>query len=154
MQKIAGRSKLDGPAERRLAFHYTLAAMSGFATDALVLKVLMSLGAEAAEARAVSLVAAMQVTFLINGFFVFRRLNRRSWPRQWVRYMLTGGIANTGNYFAFVTLISLHAGVLSNRWTALGISSILAWAVNYVCTRFLVFKAHPAAPGAEEASGG
>ncbi len=153
MDEIGARSKRTGPSERRLALHYTLAAMSGFATDALVLKGLMALGAEAAEARAVSLVAAMQVTFLINGFFVFRRLTRQSWPRQWVRYMLTGGIANTGNYFVFVTLVSLHAGVVSNRWTALGISSTLAWAVNYVCTRFLVFKAHPLAPGVEEASG-
>jgi putative flippase GtrA len=137
---------IDAGREGRLAFRYMLASLTGFATDAAVLKGAMALGAGAAAGRALSLATAMQVTFLVNGFLVFRSIDKRSWKGQWLRYMATGAVANTGNYFIFVTLVSLHAGLISNRWTALGISSVLAWCVNYVCTRLLVFHGRHEGP--------
>jgi putative flippase GtrA len=144
---------LDHRAEGRLAALYTLTAGAGFLTDAAILKGLMALGAPAAVARAASLFCAMQVTFWINGALVFKRLEKGRVLGQWARYMGTNGFGNLCNYFAFVTLISLHWPFWSNRWTALIVGSFTAWVINYSCTRLFVFNKassarSPAAPGA------
>ena len=81
----------------------------------------------------------MQVTFLINGFLVFKCLERRRWPMQWAGYMLTSGFGNLCNYFVYVTLFSLHDRVWSNHWLGLVAGGLTAWAINYTSARLLVF---------------
>ncbi|HEY3950093.1 GtrA family protein [Phenylobacterium sp.] len=127
------------PGEGTLGLKYVGASLVGFATDATLLHLLVALGMEAAWARVISLLAAMQVTFLINGLHVFRTLERALLPRQWASYMFTNGFGNFWNYWIFVTLVSTHWPGLSNHMVALSIAAFTTWLMNYASTRFLVF---------------
>ena len=128
--------------ETRMATFYTLTACLGFATDAALLKGGMALGLSAAWARAVSLFCAMQVTFWVNGLYVFKCLDRKQLHVQWLKYMGSNGVGNLCNYLAFTSLLSLHLHVISNRWFALVVGSLTAWIINYTATRLLVFRHH------------
>ncbi len=127
--------------EGHLALHYSLVAGVGLVTDGCVLTLLEHFGMEPAWARVFSLASAMQVTFWINGLWVFRCLTRRGWVPAWLGYMATSGFGNFCNYFAFVGLVSLHSPLWSNRWLDLTLGGILAWSINYACARLLVFGA-------------
>ncbi|MDB5483199.1 MAG: GtrA-like protein [Caulobacteraceae bacterium] len=123
-----------------LPLKFTFVSALGFAADATVLHLLMEAGATPAWARVVSLLCAMQVTFLVNGLLVFRCLDRaRPW-RQWAAYMLAHGLGNFCNYWIFVTLVSAHRSPLSAPLAALAVSSVLAWAINYAGARYFVFR--------------
>ncbi len=125
--------------ERKLMGLYSLVAGVGFVTDASILHLGLALHIEPAFARAISLITAMQVTFLINGLLVFKSLERGRWPIQWLAYMLTNGFGNLCNYFVFVTLVSLHDRIWSNHWLGLVAGGLTAWAINYTSARLLVF---------------
>jgi putative flippase GtrA len=135
--------------EGHLAMCYSLVAGVGLLTDGGVLTLLEHLGMAPAWARVFSLTSAMQVTFWINGLWVFRCLTRKNWVPRWFGYMATSGFGNLCNYFAFVTLVSLHSPVWSNRWLDLALGGILAWTINYSCARLLVFGRRN--PGSGEA---
>ncbi len=82
----------------------------------------------------------MQVTFLVNGLLVFRCLDQsRPW-RQWGGYMTANGIGDLCNYWAFVTLISTHWPVVSTPLFGIAAGSLAGWMINYLSTRFLVFR--------------
>ena len=126
--------------EVRLAAKYTGVCLAGFAVDFAVLHLAMAAGLEPAWARVVSLALAMHVTFLINGLHVFGVLTPgREAVRQWAAYMATNGFGNLCNYWIFVTLVSLHWRIVSAPWLAICVGSSCAWAINYLCTRFVVF---------------
>jgi putative flippase GtrA len=119
---------------------FTLASVLGFTCDAAILRVLIGMGATPAVARLVSLLCAMQVTFLVNGLLVFRCLDiARPW-RQWAAYMLAHGVGNFCNYWIFVTLVSLHRSLFAKPLPALAVASVLAWAINYLAARYIVFR--------------
>ena len=119
---------------------FTFVSGLGFAADAAVLHLLMEAGVSPAWARVASLFCAMQVTFLINGLVVFRRLDlARPW-RQWAGYMLAHGFGNFCNYWIFVTLVSLHRIPWSAPLAALAVASVMAWAINFMGARYLVFR--------------
>jgi putative flippase GtrA len=126
--------------ERRLVMRYAGVSLVGFATDAAILHTLVELGMEPAWARLISLGCAMHVTFVLNGLHVFRQLDRRRLPRQWVSYMATNAFGNFCNYWIFVTLVSTHWRVISNHLFALGVGSLTAWVMNFAATRFIVFR--------------
>ena len=117
---------------------YCAVSLLGFAVDAAILRLGLSFGGPA-WVRVVSLAVAMQVTFTVNGLFVFRTLTWRTLPRQWLSYMLTNGFGNFCNYWIFVTLVSLHWPFISDPMIALGVGAFAAWILNFTCSRFLVF---------------
>ncbi len=129
---------------------FAAAGWLGFVTDYLVLRLALHLGLSPATGRIVSLLCAMHVTFLVNGLFVFRRLERRRLLRQWASYMAANGFGNFCNYWIFVTLVSLHGWFVSNHLTALAISGFVAWTINYTGTRLLVFRRGRAGEKGEE----
>ena len=119
---------------------FTFVSGLGFAADAAVLHMLMEAGASPAWARVVSLLFAMQLTFVINGLVVFRSLDLgRPW-RQWAAYMLAHGFGNFCNYWIFIVLVSLHRPPWSAPLGALAVASVTAWAINYVGARYFVFR--------------
>jgi putative flippase GtrA len=112
----------------------------GFLTDISVLRLcLRVVHLTPFEGRAISLACAMQVTFLINGVLVFRCLTRRSCGRQWLTYMGSNGLGNLINYLVFAGLVSSRLPALSRNGWALVISSLIAYALNFLCARFMVF---------------
>jgi putative flippase GtrA len=112
----------------------------GFLTDISVLHLCLRVWSLTPfEGRAVSLACAMQVTFLINGLFVFRCLAWRSCGRQWLAYMGSNGLGNLINYAVFAGLVASRLPEVSRNGWALVISSTIAYAFNFLCTRFMVF---------------
>jgi putative flippase GtrA len=114
----------------------------GFLTDISVLHLcLRVVGLTPFEGRAVSLACAMQATFLVNGLVVFRGLNWRNGGRQWLAYMGGNGLGNLINYTVFAGLVASRLPELSRNGWALVISSVIAYAFNFLCARFMVFGA-------------
>jgi putative flippase GtrA len=123
----------------------------GFLTDISVLRLcLRVLHLTPFEGRAISLACAMQVTFLINGLFVFRCLGWRNCARQWLGYMGSNGFGNLINYLVFAALVVSRLPQVSRNGWALVISSAIAYAINFLCARFMVFGA-PVASAPREA---
>jgi putative flippase GtrA len=119
----------------------------GFLTDISVLHLcLRVLQLTPLEGRAVSLTCAMQVTFLVNSLLVFRCLTWRSCGRQWLAYMGGNGLGNLINYLVFAGLVSSRLPEVSRNGWALVISSLIAYAFNFLSARLMVFG-RPSARG-------
>jgi putative flippase GtrA len=126
---------------RRLLLKFTLVALVGFGVSALVLHLAMDAGVRPWLARVIALVAAMNVTFLINGRFVFGALSRGRVLAQWGAYVTNSAFGNTCNCLVFVALQSSHRPVIGDPYVALLAGSATAWAINFLGARFLVFGA-------------
>ena len=129
----------DARRELSSALKFGAVGCLGFLTDATLLKCGIGLGLSPAVARAVSLLSAMQVTFLVNGLLVFRCLKPGRLPHQWAGYMVANSLGNLANYFIFVAFVSSRWPVISDHLVALAAGSLTAWTVNYAGTRLLVF---------------
>jgi putative flippase GtrA len=127
--------------EAGFAAKFALAGLAGFAVDAGVLHLGLSSGLPPATARAISIVSAMQITFLINGLLIFKCLTRGTVLRHWASYMATSGFGNFCSYMIFITLTSLHGSVLSKAWVAFPVSTFAAYLINFAGARLLVFRA-------------
>jgi putative flippase GtrA len=126
----------------------------GFLTDISVLHLcLHQLRLSPGEGRAVSLICAMQITFLVNGLLVFRCLTWRQGVRQWLAYMATNGVGNLINYLVFVGLVGSRLPEVSRTGWALVIGSVIAYAFNFACVRLMVFGAPRAQIAASVAVG-
>jgi putative flippase GtrA len=126
--------------EAATALQFAAVGGIGFLTDISVLRLcLRGLHLTPFEGRAVSLACAMQVTFLINGLVVFRCLTWRSCGRQWLAYMGSNGLGNLINYAVFAGLVASRLPEVSRNGWALVISSLIAYALNFLCARFMVF---------------
>jgi putative flippase GtrA len=136
--------------EFRLALCFAGVGLVGFCIDAGVLRLGLGLGLPAWGARIVSLSCAMQATFAINGLRVFGCLERDRLLHQWSAYMLANGFGNFCNYWIFLTMVSTHWPVISNRYVALATGSLSAWLINFTGTRLVAFRrvsrTAPAAP--------
>lgn len=125
---------------------HVIVSLIGFALDGVLLFTSMGSGLSAAIARLISLFWAMQATFVLNRWLVFRHHELPSLPRQWASYMATNAVGNLLNYGCFVGLTASHAPVISDRYVALCLSAFLAWCVNYCGARLVAFRPHPAPP--------
>jgi putative flippase GtrA len=119
----------------------------GLVADVVLLKVGLEAGLSPLQARVISLSCAMQVTFLINGFLVFRCLQRETCVRQWAAYMGSNGLGNLCNYLIFAGLVVSRTPVVSRHYVALAIGSLSAYVINYAGARLLAFG-RPQGPGA------
>lgn len=125
----------EGP----LALKFTAVSCLGFVTDVAALKLGLALGLSTAIARLISLILAMQVTFTVNGVFVFRCLSLPRMPRQWAGYMGSNGLGNLCNYLIFLGLVASGLPVVSGKLEALTVGSLSAWAINYLGARLIAF---------------
>jgi putative flippase GtrA len=122
-----------------LALKFSAASCLGLLLDTAGLKIGLACGLSPATARLISLVAAMQVTFAINGVLVFRCLKGRDLVRQWTCYMGSNGVGNACNYAIFLGLIASRLPIVSDKLVALAIGALFAWAINFVGARIFAF---------------
>lgn len=127
------------PRRRRLLAKFSGVALIGFTLSAVVLHLGLEAGLRPWLARLLALVCAMNLTFLINGRFVFGALSRRKFLVQWATYTLNSAFGNLCNYWVFVALESTHRPVIGNPYLDLAAGSIVAWAINFTGARFVVF---------------
>jgi putative flippase GtrA len=125
--------------EAATALKFGAVGCVGFLTDITVLRPTRLAGVSPFAGRALSLTCAMQVTFLVNGWLVFRCLVRENWKRQWVGYMSTNGLGNLCNYLIFSGLVLSGWPQVSRHGWALLIGSVCAYLINYLFVRLLVF---------------
>jgi|WetSurMetagenome_2_1015567.scaffolds.fasta_scaffold341396_2 putative flippase GtrA len=118
-------------------------SLIGLGVDAALLYTSMGSGLSAPVARLISLFWAMQVTFVLNRFLVFRHIALGTLPRQWACYMATNGIGNFASYLVFVGLVASRAPLVSERYVALCVGALLAWCANYGGARLVAFRAAP-----------
>jgi putative flippase GtrA len=111
----------------------------GFVTDAGLLAAGLAAGLSPVVARAIPVSVALQVTFLLNGVLVFRRLNRGLFVRQWMTYMAANVFGAGCNYVIFIALLASPLPLVSDRAPAFIVAAVAALAVNYTGTRFLAF---------------
>jgi putative flippase GtrA len=135
---------MDGTQYQReagFAAKFALAGLMGFVVDAGVLHLGLSSGLGSAAARAISILSAMQLTFLINGLLIFKCVTRRNFAGHWAAYMVASGFGNFCSYMIFITLTSLHGSLLSKAWIAFPASTFAAYLINFTGARLLVFRA-------------
>ncbi len=133
--------------ELTLLFKFGLVGAAGFAVDALALSAGAGLGLSDATARIVSVGVALHVTFLLNGWLVFRALRLEPLLRQWSGYMASNAFGAFCNYALFIWLLECGLPVLSHRLGALAAASILAMGINFVGARFIAFRPSEPASG-------
>lgn len=132
-------NRSDYERESGFAVKFAIAGLVGFAIDAAVLHLGLISGLSPAAARAISILSAMQVTFLINGLGIFKCVTRGNCVKHWAAYMLTSGFGNLCSYLIFISLTSLHGSPLAMAWIAFPASSFAAYLINFVGARFVVF---------------
>lgn len=127
--------------EGLIALKFAAVGGLGFLTDITVLHLCLRGGLHLSpfQGRAISLTCAMQVTFLVNGLFVFRCLSLRQAGSQWLAYMLTNGLGNLINYAVFAALVASRLPQVSRTGWALVIGSVIAYLFNFACVRLMVF---------------
>jgi putative flippase GtrA len=126
--------------EIRIATRFGLVGCLGFLTDITFLRIGLILGLSAVAARLISLMCAMQVTFLVNSLVVFRCLRRETIVRQWLSYMGSSGVGNLINALIFAALVMSRWPGVSRHGTALLIGSLAAYLINYTGCRLIVFR--------------
>jgi putative flippase GtrA len=112
----------------------------GFMTDAGLLATGIALGLSPIVARGISVVVALQLTFLLNGLLVFRSLTPAALAGQWLAYMVSNGLGAACNYAIFVTLTVSRIPWLSDRAPAFVAAAGIALVVNFAGTRFWAFR--------------
>lgn len=127
------------PRRRGLLAKYSGASLIGFALSAAVMHLGLLAGMAPWSARLAGMECAMNLTFLINGRFVFRALTRRWFFAQWAAYMANSGLGNACNYLVFVALEWMHRPLISNPDVAFVSGAMVAWTINFTGARFVVF---------------
>ena len=120
---------------------FTGASLVGFVFSAITMHVGVDAGLRPWLARLLGMLVAMNLAFLLNGRFTFNALSRQRFLPLWGAYMANSSFGNLCNYFTFLTLRSLHRPVISNLDVAFLAGAVMAWAINFLGARYLVFGA-------------
>lgn len=113
---------------------------TGFVVDAGILEMFCHYGVSAPIARAVSIAVALQVTFLLHGFYTFK--TRGGFSRQrWLQFMLFNLVGAALNYgtFLLVLMLPLLEEPLPHRYLALVMGTAVGLVFNYTSNRRFVF---------------
>ena len=126
---------------------FCIAGTIGFLVDAGIVQALVAAGVDPYLGRLLSFLCALTATWSFNRSFTFVAARDEGPWREWLRYfvaMLGGFAVNYGVYAALV-----YSLPLVRAWPALGVAagSIAGLVVNYLSSRFWVFRPPPAGGG-------
>lgn len=136
---MTGIKKTQIPQAVRQILLFGLVGVFGFAVDTAVLYLLKSaLGLYAA--RALSFVAAVFATWLLNRNITFKEKRYAHYYQEFAYYfvcMIGGGLINLGVYSLLVSFSDTAA-----HYPIIGVAagSIGGMAANYLSSKFLVFR--------------
>ena len=123
----------------RLLARFTGASLVGFVVSFATMHLFLAAGLAGWAARLIALLAAMHVTFFLNGRFTFNALSRARFLPLWAAYVANSAVGNSFNYAVFLGLRAAHRPVISHADVAFVAGAVTAWAINFVGARFLVF---------------
>lgn len=134
-----GKSRLAAEAQTFLRF--CVVGGIGFVTDAGILAALIrGVNAGPMIARAISLPAAIMVTFMINRHWSFRDRARRPWLAALGRYCAVQSFGLICNLLVYAGAVLLIPPPFNDPVLCLTIASAVALAVNYSGLRRFVFS--------------
>jgi putative flippase GtrA len=113
-----------------------------FCVDYGLMELLIAGHVSTMVSRGFSMVAALQVSYLLHGSFTFKHSQRRSW-RHWQSFMFSYAIGILINYLIFVSLlhISPYTEASISRFVALAVATSVSLIFNYWATKRFVFTA-------------
>jgi putative flippase GtrA len=121
---------------------FCVAGVIGFLVDAGIVQALVAGGGfDPYASRIVSFLCALTATWLFNRRYTFTPRRDENLWREWLRYafaMLGGFIANYATYALMVYTLPLV-----REWPVIGVAagSVAGLAVNYVSSKFWVYRA-------------
>ncbi|MEM9810890.1 MAG: GtrA family protein [Pseudomonadota bacterium] len=119
---------------------FLLAGAAGFVVDASMFGLLTYVfGAFPLTNRALSIAAAISVTFVLSRHFVFHGAKDVALTRSLPRYLLSQSLGLSINYATFGLLIGILNGALGTTIALFG-STALGAMVNYLGARFFAFR--------------
>jgi len=133
---------------RQLAM-FGVGGVVGFVVDAGVLQLLVvGLAWDRYSSRLISFLFAATATWIFNRHFTFHGPRRHSLFGEWTRYVLamSGGFAC--NYAAYSALVYFWNLDGSELIFAVAAGSIAGMGVNFVGSRYWVYRHHRQAPAA------
>jgi putative flippase GtrA len=126
---------------------FCIAGTIGFLVDAGIVQALVAQGADPYLARLLSFLCALTATWAFNRRYTFGAVRSDRAGREWLRYFIAmlGGFAV--NYAVYAALV--YSLPTIRQWPALGVAagSIAGLVVNYLSSRFWVFRASAPPPG-------
>lgn len=122
---------------------FSLIGSVGFAVDAgimLILNPLLSLNP--IEARPISFMFAVTITWYLNRQFTFPHRAHSTRLQEWLRYTSANGIGALLNLVIFYVSMATSTFFRSNPVFALAVASILALLFNFWASKTIAFRMH------------
>jgi len=120
-------------------FRFAAVGVVGFAVDATILMLMLSLGTGFYSGRACSYVAAASCTWALNRSWTFRDTSSRR-ARQWAQFLAVNSIGGAVNYGVYALIVSQLGGAsVALPILAVAAGSICGLALNFLLSKRLVF---------------
>jgi len=122
---------------------FGLVGFAGFLVDAGLLRLLLAAGFGYYGGRAISFLAAVTTTWILNRSFTFRRDAPSAFAHpaaEWVSYlglMLIGGVANYG---AYALAIEASDTVRAHAEIGVAFGSLAGMLINFWTSKYLIFE--------------
>jgi putative flippase GtrA len=126
-------------------WRFALVGLCGLIVDAVILEAGVAIGLMAPVARSVSIVIALQVTYVLHLHFTFRTPELRSMVHR-LQFMAVNLIGSAVNYGVFLLILwlqplgTLLAGSQQLRLLALLGATAVSLFVNYTINRRYIFR--------------
>ncbi len=119
----------------------------GFLVDSGTMELLVHAGLPAPRARVLSILLAMQATYLLHGTFTYRN-HRGHTRRAWATFMGCNALGAAINYLVFLAALQIAhlPQPMLNRQLALICGVAVAMWFNYWANRRFVFKHEATCP--------
>jgi len=123
------------------AFSFWLIGLVGFAVDASILYFFrLFFDTDIMIARFLSLGTAMTVSWYLNRRLTFVGQSSRSASSEWLYYLTVNSVGAMINYSLFIWLVMRNDYFAEYLMIPLAIASGLAAVVNFLLTKFVIFR--------------
>ncbi|MDR5765967.1 MULTISPECIES: GtrA family protein [unclassified Caballeronia] len=119
---------------------FAVAGTVGFLVDIAVLYLMLACGLGYFAGRAISFIAAVVVTWQINRRFTFDAEAPGGLWREWWRYLVAMSAGGVVNYCAYTAVVLLLPKTHYLPVIAVAAGSICGLGVNFLSSKFWVFK--------------
>ena len=115
----------------------------GFLVDAFTLYAAMHLlGAGLYSGRVLSYLAAATTTWALNRRYTFRPQRSPNMVAEWGRFLGANAAGGLINYLTYAALVATQTTVAEHPALGVAVGSLAGLALNFVLSRYLVFKGH------------
>ena len=125
---------------RKDFFRFCVVGAIGFVTDAGMLALLLENNVSQYTARVLSFPVAVFVTWWLNRIWTFSQAGRAKTGKQIMRYFTVQCLGAAVNFMFYFALLQFIEPTAANAVFALAVGSAAALIINYLGSRFHVFR--------------